>query len=88
MKLFHIILDSCDYDDYDSCVLSAESIEQVKDFCNKNFDYQDEFGIWHRCCEGESFRIHNGQKVEEIIEIGTTDKYIVPTIICSSFSAG
>ena len=88
MKLFKIILDTYDYDDYDSCVLSAESLEQVKDFCDKNFDYQDEFGCWHRCCKGVSFQIHNGQRVEEIKEIGVTDKYTEPTIICSSFNAG
>ena len=88
MKLFEIILDSADYDDYDSCVLAAENLEQVKEFCDKNFEYQDEFGLFRNCCKGQPFQIHNGQKVEEINEIGSTDKYSEPTIICSSFNAG
>lgn len=88
MKIFEIILDSADYDDFDSCVLAAESLEQVKEFCDKNFIYHDEFGLSYDCCKGQSFQIHNGQKVEEINEIGTTDKYSEPTIICSSFNAG
>lgn len=42
MKLFLIKLDSWGYDDYNSCVLVAESYEQVKDFCDRNFCNKDE----------------------------------------------
>lgn len=85
MKLFCIELNEWDYDDYDSCVLAAESIEQVKEFCKRNF-YDDENNRW--LCKNGGFQIHNKQRVENIEEIGTTDKYTVPTIICSSFNAG
>jgi len=89
MKLFYIELNEWGYDDYDSCVLAAESLEQVKEFCAKRFWNIDENGIWSPCCDGDKeFNIHTGQMIERIEEIGTTDKYTVPTIICSSFNAG
>lgn len=33
MKLFKIELDNVGYDDYDSCVIVAESKEQVEELC-------------------------------------------------------
>ena len=37
MKLFKIELDNVGYDDYDSCVIVAESKEQVEELCKCNF---------------------------------------------------
>ena len=85
MKLFYIELNEWDYDEYDSCVLAAESVEQVNSFVERNFyDYENKKWL----CDGVTFQLSGDQKVEKIEEIGTTDKYTVPTIICSSFNAG
>ena len=37
MKLFKIELDNVSYDDYGSCVIVAESKEQVEELCECNF---------------------------------------------------
>lgn len=37
MKLFKIELDNVGYDDYDSCIIVAESKEQVEELCKCNF---------------------------------------------------
>ena len=36
VKLFRIDLDNVGYDDYDSCIVIAESKEQVEEMCIKN----------------------------------------------------
>ena len=78
MKIFLIKLEDWGWDEYDSCVIVAKDKEQVRDFCLSSFE----------SCEGERFFISNYQKVEKIEEIGITEKYTKPTIICSSFNAG
>ena len=43
MKLFKIELDNVGYDDYDSCVIVAESKEQVEELCKCNFVKYEEW---------------------------------------------
>ena len=88
MKLFKIELDNVGYDDYDSCIIVAESKEQVEVLCRKNF-YDDEGGYPVKLVnfDGNSmFNIDKGQNwtIEEI----DINKIELPTIICSSFNAG
>lgn len=43
MKLFKIELDNVGYDDYDSCIIVAESKEQVEELCECNFVKYEEW---------------------------------------------
>ncbi len=92
MKLFKIELDNVGYDDYDSCIIVAESKEQVEELCECNFVEWDTEHRYskilydHRNILSESFDIHNGQKWT-ITEVDINE-IKQPTIICSSFNAG
>ena len=95
MKLFKIELDNVGYDDYDSCIIVAESKEQVEELCKHNFiEYEDWDMEQHfpkasydtKNVLSESFDIHNGQKW--IITEVDINEIKQPTIICSSFNAG
>ena len=95
MKLFKIELDNVGYDDYDSCIIVAESKEQVEELCKCNFVKYEEwdtnriYPIASYDCKNrlsESFDIHNGQKWT-ITEIDVNE-IKQPTIICSNFCAG
>lgn len=95
MKLFKIELDNVGYDDYDSCIIVAESKEQVEELCKCNFVKYEEWDTEHHCLKllydhrnilSESFNIHNGQKWT-FTEIDVNE-IKQPTIICSSFNAG
>ena len=95
MKLFKIKLDNVDYDDYKSCIIIAESKEQVEELCKCNFvKYEDwdKYSIHpialydRRNIFSESFEIHNGQKWT-ITEVDINE-IKQPTIICSNFCAG
>lgn len=90
MKLFKIELDNVDYEDYDSCIIVAESKEQVEELCRCNFVKYEDWDTEHyypkRNILGESFDIHNGQKWT-ITEVNINE-IKQPTIICSSFNAG
>lgn len=81
MKLFKIKLDNVWYDDYDSCIIVAESKEQVEELCKCKFVKCD-----YRNILSESFYIHNGQKWT-ITEVDINE-IKQPTIICSNFNAG
>lgn len=92
MKLFKIELD--DYD-YDSCIIVAESKEQVEELCRCNFVKYEDWDTEHHypklLCDfrnvlSASFNIHNGQKWT-ITEVDVNE-IKQPTIICSSFNAG
>ena len=92
MKLFKIELDNVDYDDYDSCIIVAESKEQVEELCKCNFVKYEDWDINkthpiilynHRNILSESFNIRNGQKWT-ITEINVNE-IKQPTIICSNF---
>ena len=89
MKLFKITLDNYDYDDYDSCIIVAESKEQVEELCEKNFFSSDRDFIPLVDVENElheDFDIHGGQKwIITEVDINSITK---PTIICSSYNAG
>lgn len=95
MKLFKIELDNVGYDDYDSCVIVAESKEQVEELCKCNFVKYEEWdtnGVYpialydHRNVLSEHFNIHDGQKwtITEV-DINEIKR---PIILCSSFNAG
>lgn len=95
MKLFKIELDNVGYDDYDSCIIVAESKEQVEELCECNFVKYEEWDIYriypivlYDCKNrlSESFNIHNGQKWT-ITEVDINE-IKQPTIICSNFCAG
>ena len=95
MKLFKIELDNVDYDDYDSCIIVAESKEQVEELCKCNFVKYEEWDTNrvhpimlcdHRDVLSEHFTIHDGQKWT-IAEVDINE-IKQPTIICSSFNAG
>ena len=67
MKLFKIELDNVGYDDYDSCIIVAESKEQVEELCKCNFVKYEEWDTNkmcpiilydHRNVLSESFNIH------------------------------
>ena len=45
MKLFKIELDNVYYDDYDSCIIVAESKEQVEELCKCNFVKYEEWDM-------------------------------------------
>lgn len=45
MKLFKIELDNVGHDDYDSCVIVAESKEQVEELCKCNFVKYEEWDM-------------------------------------------
>lgn len=45
MKLFKIELDNVGYDDYDSCIIVAESKEQVEELCECNFVKYEEWDM-------------------------------------------
>ena len=95
MKLFKIELDNVGYDDYDSCVIVAESKEQVEELCKCNFVKYEEWDT-NRVCPiilydrrnvlSEYFNINNDQKWT-IAEVDINE-IKQPTIICSSFNAG
>ena len=78
MKIYLIQLDDWGWDEYDSCVIVAESEAQVRHFCREGFS----------ACRGRGFEITPQQKVENIQCIGTSELYDKPTIICASFNAG
>ena len=95
MKLFKIELDNVGYDNYDSCIIVAESKEQVEELCKCNFVRYEDWDMYGICpialydrgnILSESFEIHNGQKwtITEV-DINEIKR---PTIICSSFCAG
>ncbi len=95
MKLFKIELDNVGYDDYDSCIIVAESKEQVEELCECNFVKYEEWDTEHHypklLCDfrnvlSASFDIHDGQKWT-ITEIDINE-IKQPTIICSDFNAG
>lgn len=95
MKLFKIELDKVGYDDYDSCIIVAESKEQVEELCKRDFiEYEDWDMEQHfpktlydtKNVLSASFDIHNGQKWT-ITEVDINE-IKQPTIICSSFNAG
>jgi hypothetical protein len=95
MKLFKIELDNVWYDDYDSCIIVAESKEQVEELCRCNFVKYEDWDTEHyhpkllcdfRNILSASFDIHNGQKWT-ITEIDINE-IKQPTIICSDFNAG
>ena len=44
MKLFKIELDNVWYDDYNSCIIVAESKEQVEELCRCNFMKYEDWG--------------------------------------------
>lgn len=78
MKLFMIDLDNVDWDTYDSCVIAANSREEVEEMCRKN-----EFPIVRSL---SSFDIDENQNYT-ITEIRLED-IKEPTTLCSSFNAG
>ena len=95
MKLFKIELSDVGHDDYDSCIIVAESKEQVEELCRCNFVEYEDWDTEHHCPKvlydyrnvlSESFNIHNGQKwtITEV-DINEIEQ---PTIICSNFNAG
>ena len=95
MKLFKIELDNVGYDDYDSCIIVAESKEQVEELCECNFVKYEEWDIYRihpivlydgKNLLSESFNIRNGQKWT-ITEVDINE-IKQPTIICSNFCAG
>lgn len=88
MKLFKIELDNVGYDNYDSCIIVAESKEQVEELCKRNF-YDEGNGYCYSLVkyDGDSmFNINPCQKwtIKEI----NINEITEPTIICSSFNAG
>lgn len=95
MKLFKIELDNVGYDDYSSCIIIAESKEQVEELCKCNFVKYEDWDTECHCPKvlydrrnrlSESFDIHNGQKWT-ITEVDV-NAIKQPTIICSDFCAG
>ena len=91
MKLFKITLDYAGYDTFDSAVVAAETISQITDMLENGNSILDEethsYEIAKRFREEQKLW-RKGNQSYNIEEIGTTQKYKEPTIICSSFNAG
>ena len=91
MKLFKIELDYACYDTFDSAIVAAETISQITDMLENGNSILDEethsFEIAKRFKEEQKLWRKDNQSYN-IEEIGTTQKYKEPTIICSSFNAG
>ena len=91
LKLFRIYLTNVGYDDYDSAIVAAESLSQVKDLCEYGNSILDEdfhtYEIGKRFKNAASFERRSYQKYT-VEEIGTTKHYTEPTIVLSSFNAG
>ena len=88
MKIFKIELDNVGYDDYDSCIIVAESKELVEELCKRNF-YDEGNGYCYSLVnyDGDAmFNINPYQKwtIKEI----NINEITESTIICSSFNAG
>ena len=71
--------DEVNYDEYDSCVVIAESVEQVEDIINRKVDYV--YDIENRI--GQSYWDMGNRTITEIDL--SSNKH---GIICSSYNAG
>jgi hypothetical protein len=87
MKLFKIELDNVNDNDYDSCIIIAESKEQVEKLCKAN-SLKEADGWFEPLVQenihSQSFAIRDYQKwtIQEI----NIDKITLPMVICSSFN--
>ena len=82
MKIFLVKLKDWGYEyaegEYDVCVMVGESEEQVRQVILNGFEGCD-------ICNGEDYFLYKNKEVLEIEEIGISNKYTKPTIICSYF---
>lgn len=96
MKLFKIILDQVDYDMYDSCIIAAESYEQVEKMCQERKFPEGDFTSEQPC-----FNIDEIYDLDRPMEEWPTGRYQnyrieeikledikEPVILCSSYNAG
>lgn len=79
MKVFKVWTDNYDYDEYDSCIVVAESIEEIK----QSITYYNSYCIIYEHTPNSIF-FKNYQGEIHIKEVDLTKK----GIICASFNAG
>lgn len=78
MKLYKLTQDThAGYDTYDSCVVVAENEDEARLIRPCWSDWDDISSSW----------ANNPEEVA-VEEIGTTDKFDKPQVICASFNAG
>lgn len=82
MKVFNVWVDKVDYDDYDSCIVVAESVEAVRAMMERD-DSHPLYPHYNGWRIGEVyFRDWQGEIHIEEIDLNT------PGVILSSFNAG
>lgn len=96
-KIFRIILDRYEYDDYDSAIVQCASLVKLKELIDgKAFDYEylldshfPDKSVYRKTFD---FDIRNNQRIADIEELGTASNPIPDgyeaAILCSSFNAG
>ena len=78
MKVFRVYVDNCDYDEFDGCIVVAESIEDVKSMMKHTTKYG------HRTYIDDGVWFNDRQGQIKIAEVDLTRK----GVILSSFNAG
>ena len=85
MKVFKVWVDKCDLDEYDCCVVVAESAQAIR---NK-FKYQDRYWKTYELdIEGENL-FFTSEQINSIDEIHIEEVDLTKeSVVCASFNAG
>lgn len=85
MKVFRVWVDNCDYNEYDSFVVVAESEEEIR----KKFKYEDRYWWRYEYRLGEDLITFTATQVKTLDDIHIEEVDLTKeSIVCSSFNAG